>query len=198
VYFNRGITLFELGHFEESLSSYAKAIALKPDFAEARFGLCMAELPMLYVDQPDIIARRTAYERRLMALCNAEETGTNQTDLAKGVGSSQPFFLAYQGYNDRDLQRLYGSFVCRIMAERYPPSVPAPSPAASEPVRVGIFSKGGSSNWIADSFGFSAITPGFRRTPRLQQRLPCAIDSSKARCRPSAGARRFWQMPRMF
>ena len=138
VYCNRGITLFELGHFEESLSSYAKAIALKPDFAEARFGLCMAELPMLYVDQPDIIARRTAYERRLMALCNAEETGTNQTDLAKGVGSSQPFFLAYQGYNDRDLQRLYGSFVCRIMAERYPPSVPAPSPAASEPVRVGI------------------------------------------------------------
>ena len=137
-YCNRGITLFELGHFEESLSSYAKAIALKPDFAEARFGLCMAELPMLYVDQPDIIARRTAYERRLMALCNAEETGTNQTDLAKGVGSSQPFFLAYQGYNDRDLQRLYGSFVCRIMAERYPPSVPAPSPAASEPVRVGI------------------------------------------------------------
>jgi protein O-GlcNAc transferase len=68
--------------------------------------------------------------------------GTNQTDLAKGVGSSQPFFLAYQGCNDRDLQSLYGSFVCRIMAERYPPVVPGPPPppAASEPVRVGIVS----------------------------------------------------------
>jgi protein O-GlcNAc transferase len=140
VYFNRGSALRELGHFEESLASYAKALALKPDFAEARFGLCMAELPMLYVDQPDIIARRTAYERGLMALCNAEDTGTNQTDLAKGVGSSQPFFLAYQGYNDRDLQRLYGSFVCRIMARRYPPAVPPPSPAANERVRVGIVS----------------------------------------------------------
>src|SRR5262249_41870508 len=107
--------------------------------AEARFGLCMAELPILYLDEPDIITRRTAYELRLRALCNAENPGT-ATNLAKGVGSHQPFFLAYQGYNDRDLQSLYGSFVCRIMAEFYPPAMPPPSPAATEPVRVGIVS----------------------------------------------------------
>ena len=43
-------------------------------------------------------------------------------DLAKGVGSNQPFFLGYQGLNDRDLQARYGSLVCRIMAEHYPPA----------------------------------------------------------------------------
>jgi protein O-GlcNAc transferase len=100
----------------------------------------MAELPILYLDEPDIIARRTAYELRLRALCNAENPGTDPTNLAKGVGSHQPFFLAYQGYNDRDLQSLYGSFVCRIMAELYPSAVPPLSPAATEPVRVGIVS----------------------------------------------------------
>jgi predicted O-linked N-acetylglucosamine transferase (SPINDLY family) len=141
-YCNRGATLRELGYFAESRASYAKAIALKPDHTVARFGQCMAELPVLYADEREIITQRAAYERRLMALCNTAVSGTDLTDLASGVGSNQPFLLAYQGYNDRDLQAFYGSFVCRIMAERYPPVVPSSPtpPAASEPVRVGIVS----------------------------------------------------------
>jgi predicted O-linked N-acetylglucosamine transferase (SPINDLY family) len=100
----------------------------------------MAELPILYMDEPEIIVRRTAYERRLRALCEAGDRSRNLADLAKGVGFSQPFYLAYQGYNDRDLQALYGSFVCRVMAKCYPPLALAPPPAETEPVRVGIVS----------------------------------------------------------
>lgn len=152
---NRGAALRELGHFEESRASYAQAIALKPDQAPARFGLCMAELPVFYADEDEIERRREAYEQRLRALRtmaelgsaelgSAEpgmaEPGTSYAGLAKGVGTSQPFFLAYQGRNDRELQALYGSFVCRIMAERYPPVVPAPPAAPGEQVRVGIVS----------------------------------------------------------
>jgi predicted O-linked N-acetylglucosamine transferase (SPINDLY family) len=140
VYSNRGAALRELGQFEESRESYTKALALKPDLAVARFALCMAELPVLYADAHDVMTRRAAYERRLRDLCSAWTPGAGQSDLAKAVGSSQPFYLAYQGFNDRDLQALYGSFVCRIMAERYPPVEPAPPPEASQPVRVGIVS----------------------------------------------------------
>ncbi len=137
---NRGLTLHELKRFDEALASYEKAIALKPDFAEAQFALCMAELPILYDNEPEIMVRRTAYERRLRALCDMGDRSINLADLAKGVGSSQPFYLAYQGYNDRDLQALYGSFVCRIMAKCYPPAALAPPPGDTEPVRVGIVS----------------------------------------------------------
>src|SRR5664279_1282805 len=137
---NRGAALGEVKRFEEALASYDKALALKPDYAEAQFGLCMAELLILYENEPEIIVRRTAYERRLRVLCDAGDRSTNLADLAKGVGSSQPFFLAYQGYNDRDLQALYGSFVCRVMAKCYPPAALAPPPGAREPVRVGIVS----------------------------------------------------------
>ena len=56
------------------------------------------------------------------------------------MGSSQPFFLAYQGYNDRDLQTLYGSLVCRIMARRYPSTTLPPPPRSDEPLRLGIVS----------------------------------------------------------
>jgi len=139
-YVNRGAVLRELGQFAESRESYAKALALKPDLAVARFSLCMAELPVLYADEHDVTTRRAAYERRLRDLCSACDPGAGQAGLAEAVGRSQPFYLAYQGFNDRDLQALYGSFVCRIMAERYPPVEPAPPPEASQPVRVGIVS----------------------------------------------------------
>src|SRR5664280_2382280 len=148
-FYNRGNALKEMNRLDDALASYDKALALKPDYAEAQFGLCMAELPILYENEPEIIVRRTAYERRLGVLCDAGDRSTNLADLAKGVGSSQPFFLAYQGYNDRDLQALYGSFVCRVMAKCYPPAALAPPPGAREPVRVGIVSGffGQHSNW---------------------------------------------------
>src|SRR6516162_5653256 len=139
-FYNRGSALQELNRLDDALASYDKAIALKPDYAKAQFALCMAELPILYENEPEITVRRTAYERRLNALCEAGDRSTNLADLAKGVGSNQPFLLAYQGYNDRDLQALYGSFVCRVMAKRYPPAALATPPEETEPVRVGIVS----------------------------------------------------------
>ena len=139
-FYYRGNVLQELRRLNDASASYHQAIALKPHFAEAQFALCMAELPILYENEPEIIVRRKAYQRRLRALCDAGDRSTNLTDLAKGVGSSQPFFLAYQGYNDRDLQALYGSFVCRVMAKCYPPAALAPPPGQTEPVRVGIVS----------------------------------------------------------
>jgi predicted O-linked N-acetylglucosamine transferase (SPINDLY family) len=137
---NRGNALRELLHHDEALASYDRAIALKPDYAEARFAMCMAELPTLYMSESEIGVRRVAYERRLRAFCDAGDRSTDPAHLAKRVGYRQPFYLPYQGYNDRDLQAMYGSFVCRVMAARYPPATPAPPPTARAPVRVGIVS----------------------------------------------------------
>jgi predicted O-linked N-acetylglucosamine transferase (SPINDLY family) len=137
---NRGSALRALNRPDEALASYERAIALKRHYGEAEFGLCMAELPILYMDEPEIIVRRKAYERRLRALCEAGEHSTTVAELAKGVGSNQPFYLAYQGYNDHDLQALYGSVVCRVMAQCHPPATLAPPPGETEPVRVGFVS----------------------------------------------------------
>ena len=60
---NRGNALQELKRLDEALASYDKAIAFKPDYAEAQFALCMAKLPILYENEPEITMRRTAYER---------------------------------------------------------------------------------------------------------------------------------------
>ena len=134
----RGNCLRSLNRLPEAQASYQQALARAPDHAEARFAACMAQLAVVYKDEAEIETSRADYAEQLEALCNEADSG--RAGLVKGVGSNQPFYLAYQGMNDRALQKRYGALVCRLMAERYPPpELPAP-PQADEPVRVGIVS----------------------------------------------------------
>ncbi len=117
---------------------YERALALSPDSAHLRFRLCTAQLPILYLDEGEIEGRRAAYRRRLEQLCADVDSGRAGGDLVAAVGSNQPFYLPYQGQNDRDLQKLYGALVCRIISDKYPTAPMPPPPAPGEKVRVGI------------------------------------------------------------
>jgi len=138
---SRGDLLKDEGRWAAAVIDFERALALKPDDAVARVALCMAQIPILYRDEPEIARRRAAYQECLETLCDdVDGRRLMPHGLAKAMGASQPFYLAYQGYNDRDLQSLYGSLVCRIMAERYPPAALSPPPRSDEPVRLGIVS----------------------------------------------------------
>jgi len=136
--YHRGDALYAMNHWQEAVNSYRGALAIRADYAEARFALCIAELPMLYMDEPEIATRRAAYERALTAFCDELDGMTARIELAKAVGSHQPFYLPYQGCNDRDLQARYGTLVCRIMADRYPKAALSSPPGPDDPVKVGI------------------------------------------------------------
>jgi predicted O-linked N-acetylglucosamine transferase (SPINDLY family) len=136
----RGMLLADFNQPVEALKSYERAVALKPDFSKARWAACMAALPILYAEEADIDVRRADYERRLRGLIADYEAGRVPGDMTKGLGMAQPFFLAYQGRNDRDLQRLFGTLASRIMADRYGAIELASPPAPGEPVRVGVVS----------------------------------------------------------
>lgn len=140
-YYHRGRVYLDLNRNEDALKDFSKALAIKPDFAEARFAACFAELPILYADEADIARRRAAYAQSLNALCDDVAAGRVAGDLVKALTVKQPFLLAYQGQNDRDLQARYGAMVQAIVNERYgaPPDLPPP-PSADEPIRVGIVS----------------------------------------------------------
>jgi protein O-GlcNAc transferase len=133
--------LQQQGRVDEAASRHRQVLSISPDYADARFGVCMAQLPIIYQDAGEIAKRRAAYEDHLRGLSRDLGQPGAASRLAKGVGSHQPFFLAYQGQNDRDLQALYGSAVCRVMSERYPIPALAPPPRPEEPVRVGIVSE---------------------------------------------------------
>jgi protein O-GlcNAc transferase len=128
------------GRTGEATLHYDRALALRPDLAHLRFRLCMAQLPILFLDEGEIEGRRDAYRRRLEQFSADVEAGLAAGDLVGAVGTNQPFYLAYQGRNDRELQSLYGSLVCKIIADRYPAAPMPPPPAPGEKVRLGIVS----------------------------------------------------------
>ena len=137
---NLGLMLRARGNIDEARAHHERALALDPSDLSAQLGLCMAQLPLLYMEEGEIAVRRRAYEEHLRCLCDNVRSSKSARSLADAIGTSQPFFLAYQGHDDRDLQRLYGSLICRSMAERYSPALLARQPGPSEPIRVGIVS----------------------------------------------------------
>jgi protein O-GlcNAc transferase len=145
VYFYLGIALRERGKQDEAFSSMDKAILLAPYNYSARFAKCISQLQRIYPDQDSIQTSRNRYYDELRKLREAVlfEMQQGVKSMAEAVGDFQPFYLAYQGYNDRELQRIYGEVVCKIMAYKYPqfaerPVVPVSS--FGEPLRVGVVS----------------------------------------------------------
>ena len=139
-HYNCGVALRGEARIAEARTHFARAHALKPDFLEAELALCMAELPALYEDESNLAERRDAYASSLARLCTNVESALAPAVLAEAIGSHQPFYLPYQGCNDRELQVLYGSLVCKIMAARYPTPVLPNPPGPHEPIRLGIVS----------------------------------------------------------
>ncbi len=135
---NLGLALQDQGRREEALAHFERALEGRPDFVRALFARCIAQIPIIYDGEDEIERRRLLYRRHLERLSAEIDRLQGHPDLADGIGFMQPFLLAYQGRNDRDLQRLYGALVCRIMEQRTPPAVLAEPPASDEPVRVGI------------------------------------------------------------
>ncbi|BBK30761.1 putative O-linked N-acetylglucosamine transferase (SPINDLY family) [Stella humosa] len=137
--------LHTLGRQEAAEAVADEGLAQAPDDLPLRLHAAFTRLRILYRDMDERDRCRAAYRRELEALA-AMPLPTEPAalgELADAIGAAQPFYLAYQGLNDRDLQRLYGDFVCRVMAARHPefadrPAMP-PAPAG-EPIRVGVLS----------------------------------------------------------
>lgn len=144
-YYNLGTSLREQNRHDEAIAAYDRVIGIHPDNMAAHLARCVSQLPIMYPTEPDIRVHRDRYSTELMNLATLIDI-RNPRHLeaaAAAVGSHQPFYLAYQGLNDRDLQRFYGNLVYRIMSARYPQFSGRPStPTAphGERLRVGIVS----------------------------------------------------------
>ncbi len=146
---SRAEALFACNRNDEAVKSAQAASDIDPDNATCRFLSCYCELRILYDNEDDIEARRKAYQSKLKTICSDYEAGRLRTHMIEAVARCRPFYLAYQGRNDRDLQALYGTLACRAVGAQFrQAALPAP-PAAAEPVRVGFVSSHfySHSNW---------------------------------------------------
>jgi predicted O-linked N-acetylglucosamine transferase (SPINDLY family) len=143
---NRGITLQELGRFPEASEAFAEALRLDGSCDLARFGLCTAELPVIYPSPEAIASSRARYGQQLHALSRhyASAAPEERARAGEAVGQLQPFYLPYQGHDDRDLQQVYGDMICGLMAARLPRWSRPPArrrPSRGNRIRVGFVSR---------------------------------------------------------
>jgi len=139
-HYNLGVLLQDQGRMDEACARYRRALEIDPQHGMAKLAMCIAQVPVIAASEADIDRRRAAYAAALDALCEEAGSPEARRAIGDGLGAAQPFFLAYQGRNDRDLQARYGGLVCGIIGERFPPAELPPPPAPDEPIRVGIVS----------------------------------------------------------
>jgi len=139
-HYNLGCLLLEQGRTDDAAACQEAAIAADPQYGAARLGLCMAQLPILYRTEAEIAERRRRYAAALDSLAGALQASEAVRSLAAAIGTSQPFFLPYQGEDDRTLQATYGRLACRVLAATEQPAPLVPRPAGGERIRLGIVS----------------------------------------------------------
>ena len=137
---NLGAVFKEQGKLDEALACCRRALELKPDYAEARWAFTMFQLPVICSSDNDARDCRTAFARELAKL--DDWFGPDRIkDGFKAVGSQQPFYLAYQEENNRDLLSRYGAICNRLMRHWQQSQGFKPSRTVSaHAIRVGIIS----------------------------------------------------------
>jgi protein O-GlcNAc transferase len=151
---NLGLILSDRGLQKEAEQCFLSAVKADQNYFSARMSYVMNKLAILYEDETEVERSRLEYQQALQELHDWLPLDDESTTYAAAetVGWVSPFYLAYQGKNDRALQAVYGSLICEIMARRYPEFVtPPPMPPVVEntPLRIGIVSAyfADHSNW---------------------------------------------------
>ncbi len=143
---NLGNTLFDQGRLEAAVESYYQALKVNPNFAPAKLAICVSQLPIIYSSVDEIDLKRNHYQQHLLSLANYYQVATpdQRSEAAITIGFIQPFYLAYQGLNDRPLQQIYGRIITGLMSSRYPQwsqPIALPKLAVNEKVRIGFVSR---------------------------------------------------------
>jgi predicted O-linked N-acetylglucosamine transferase (SPINDLY family) len=139
------LALASQNKLDEAIDYFQKALQLKPDFVEA-YWQSQLILPILYDTQEQIPLWRQRFCRGLNHLIQESQLNTTESlrqTLAGLTASATTFFLSYQGFNDREIQQKYGTFVHRVMAAIYPQwATPLAMPPLTNPgkIRIGYLS----------------------------------------------------------
>ncbi len=139
---NRATALREIGEQSAAELNYRAAVRADPTSLALRFRQLVACIPVLAKDAREIELSRATFMKELRLL---EEwtSSSGTTDEPQAVGAMQPFHLAYQEENNRELLTAYGALCSKLMAgwqERNSLLDTAPLFSGRSRVRLGIVS----------------------------------------------------------
>ena len=133
--------LAEMGRFDEARRGYRQIWQKNPENFKAALGANLL-LPQVYGSHEHLETARREYSEGLERLHGSVEAlRFKRPEAALSEGRWTNFYLAYQGRNDRDLQRRYGELQRRVFAPVLPEFfAPRPRRSGGERLRVGFLS----------------------------------------------------------
>jgi protein O-GlcNAc transferase len=147
----RGRALNSLWRLDEALRAFDQALRLggpdatDPHLVNARLGVAIAHLRLVYGSEKDLLESRLRFEQALDRACAhyANASAPELAGAAQALTAQTPFLLPFQGQEDRALMAKYGGLVHRLMSAGLPQwSSPRAMPALApgERIRVGFAS----------------------------------------------------------
>lgn len=128
-----------LGNWRRALEHFGALLAAHPGHAPARWAAAMAQIPAIPESEAESAAQREAFAASLGDLA---QRLPGRRDAFAAVAVHQPFYLAYQEEDNRELLARYGRLSCGLMGawqESAGLAAPRSRPPA-QPLRIGIVS----------------------------------------------------------
>lgn len=166
----RGGILRALGDRHGAVAAFRHALRLDPHLEEARLSAVMAEIPIVPSTASEVADSRQAFTAALTRL-EAELRQRPVRDASSFVGAMQPYYLAYQEEDNRELMERYGRLCSGAMRDWQRSAGLAMSPRASAASAAGRQSRvkiAFVSAYVASHPVHMAITRGWIR--RLDRR----------------------------
>jgi protein O-GlcNAc transferase len=133
---------------DEAAEQLRRAVAIDGDNASARWALAMMPIKSIYDTEAEIEVSRGVFSKSMADLQTWFQSA-RRMDAYTAVGTTQPFFLAYHPYNNKDLLSRYGKMCAEWMASM-PSDAPTTQgkrtaslqrpPALGHKMRIGIAS----------------------------------------------------------
>lgn len=151
------------GLHDEAVEQLQRAMELDDKDLQVRFALAIANLKSFYRSEAEVVESRDAFSRALDDIKAWYERTDGIAMPYETVGKDQPFYLAYQSFDNRDLLARYGA-MCVTFMSTAPRLDPPPGAAAGlrptiehgGKLRLGIVS-----GHIRDHSVWNAITKGW-------------------------------------
>ena len=115
-WYNRALTLKELTQLSDARASFDKAIELDSDYSRARWAKLFSIIPSLFPKSESLAQIRDIFALELDQLDKFFVKNGLQ-DVSQVIGVSQPFYLAYQELNNKELLTAYGKLCNRLMGD---------------------------------------------------------------------------------
>lgn len=152
LYLHLSLALQECGQTQEAIQVINDALNLFPNDLTLKLENARI-LPILYKNQREIEFYRQRFTQALLELVQSTNLGTSEVkeNALHAINWRTNFYLQYQGYNDLELQKLYGNFVHQVMSANYLQWVEKPQITQlkkSRKIRIG---------YVSDSFNWHTV-----------------------------------------